>query len=675
MHSTAVLHSQSFSLGYPPSSSASDCIGSQQQQQQQQQRFFSPSAAFTTGDDENHSRRIGSIGHTLSDPSTITTSANGLPYSPRSAGVQDAQFASGPGGLLISPTDGTAADSLVSNPTSLYPQQASSWSQRMTGYVSPAARIPVLHPAVNPTNSLQGGGSSLSNNPIMARDTYPSGYALSRNAFPSPSASLNDFPRYSYSSSMPQGVGNQLDTYAYVQSHRSTQSLLEAPPFCETESIGHIMGSNNQKIMPVIHAKIHKGFFQADDKWTCYRRNYFSVSCSFTFQPFLTNGTFYLQTQDQRMEPIIDWAMSISAVVNASENEIRELVQHTPKRDKQSERRPEQVRLRPQPPYFLGSNMAGSGPHSPMYGMGQQMDFPPYGMTPQQPPTQHTFERIQFQKATANNGKRRAQQQYYNLVVELHALVNQQNGQHWEKIARRISDPMVVRGRSPGHYKDERRHSSASMGDNGRGNPGDTTGRGLLQSSIDHQQYSQMPFLYDGSQRGDSHYSHGRDMPRHNSYQPQFGQINHSAEAISPLVSTSDGSLEFIFPDSLGGHESTDGGGLSHNNRYHHSHHDDGDSSFRRDSGSSGSSSSQSHVPSLDLSSNSGTLDDAFDPMIASYHSDDQEDASDQYSKQSNTERLPLSSIVNDSSQCSRGSSGGTSFSRFIDPIQESLCA
>ncbi|KUL89044.1 hypothetical protein ZTR_05973 [Talaromyces verruculosus] len=505
----------------------------------------------------------------------------------------------------------------------------------------------------------------------MNRDAYPGGYALSRNAFPSPSASLNDFPRYPYSSNMPQGVGNQLDTYSYVQNHRSTQSLLEAPPFCETENLGHILGSNNQKVMPVIHAKIHKGFFQADEKWTCYRRNYFSVSCSFTLQPFLTSNDFYLQTQE-RMEPIVDWAMSISAVVNASENEPRELVQHTPKRDKQSERKPEKIRLRPQPPYFLASNMTGSGPHSPMYGVPQQMEFPPYGMASAQPPTQHTFERIQFQKATANNGKRRAQQQYYNLVVELHALVSRQNGRHWEKIARRVSDPMVVRGRSPGHYKDERRHSSASMGDGGRGNSGDTTGRGMLPSSMDHQ-YSQVQFLYDGSQRSDSHYSHGRDMPRH-SYQPQFGQINHSADAISPLVSNSDGSLEFIFPDSLGSHESTDG--LSHSNKYHHSHHnDDEDSSFRRDSGSSGSSSSQSHVPSLDLSSNSGTLDDAFDPMIVSYHSDEQEDVSDQYSKQSNTERLPLSSIVNDSSQCSRGSSGGTSFSRFIDPIQESLCA
>ncbi|EED18508.1 NDT80 / PhoG like DNA-binding family protein [Talaromyces stipitatus ATCC 10500] len=506
----------------------------------------------------------------------------------------------------------------------------------------------------------------------MTRDTYPGGYALNRNAYPSPSASLSDFQRYSYSSSMPHGVGNQLDANYYVQPHRPSQSLLDAPPFGDTQPINTIVGTENQKVMPVIQAKIHKGFFQADEKWTCYRRNYFSVSCSFTLHPLL-NSTYYFQGQGQRVEPIVNWAMSISAVVNQSENETRELVQHTPKRDKQSERKPEKIILRPTQPYYLSSNMTGSGPHSPMYGMTQQMDFSAYP-APAQPPHQHTFERIQFQKATANNGKRRAQQQFYNLVVELHACVSSPEGHtRWEKIAKRVSDPMVVRGRSPGHYKDERRHSSASMGDSGgRGSSGDAS-RGMLPSSIDHQQYSsQMQYLYDGSQPGDSHYNHGRDMPRH-SYQ-HFGQANHSADAISPLVSTSDGSLEFIFPDSLAGHDSTDG--LPHGGgRYPH-HHNDDDSSFRRDSGSSGSSSStQSHVPSLDLSSNSGTLDDAFDPMIASYHSDEQEDVSEQYSKHSNADRCPLASIVNDSSQCSRnggaGGTGGGSFSRFIDPIQE----
>lgn len=479
---------------------------------------------------------------------------------------------------------------------------------------------------------------------------------------------------------MPQGVGVQLDSYSFIPPHRSTQSPLEAPPFCNTEVLGHIYGSNNQKVDPSIHAKIQKGFFQADDKWTCYRRNYFSVSCSFTLHTNSLNsgtlGTLYLQTTDHGMEPIVDWAMSISAMVTSSDNETRELVQHTPKRDKQSERRPEMIRLRPQPPCVLASSLPGSGPHSPIYGVPHHAEYAAYALPPTQPPSSHTFERIQFQKATANNGKRRAQQQYYNLVVELHAMVDRPNGSYWEKVAKRISDPMVVRGRSPGHYKDEqRRHSSASMGDGGRNNPGDTTSRGTtLPSSIDHQ-FSQVQFLYDGSQRGDSHYTHGRDMLRL-TYQPQCGQINHSAEAISPLVSTSDGSLDFMFPESLGGHDSTDCSGVSHGIRYHHSHHadDEDDSAFRRDSGSSGSS-RQSHVSSLDLSSNSGTLDDAFDPMISSYHSDEQDDSSNQYLKQPKTERMPLSSIVNDSGQCTRGGSGGTSFSRFIDPIQESLCA
>lgn len=92
----------------------------------------------------------------------------------------------------------------------------------------------------------------------------------------------------------------------------------------------------------------------------------------------------------------------------------------------------------------------------------------------QQQQQQHiaVFDRIQFKSATANNGKRRAAQQYYHLIVELYADVgnasssapgqsNQGDG-GWVKISQRISAPMVVRGRSPGHYADERRASSTS---------------------------------------------------------------------------------------------------------------------------------------------------------------------------------------------------------------------
>ncbi|RJE18394.1 hypothetical protein PHISCL_09273 [Aspergillus sclerotialis] len=65
-------------------------------------------------------------------------------------------------------------------------------------------------------------------------------------------------------------------------------------------------------------------------------------------------------------------------------------------------------------------------------------------------PTEHTFERIQFQKVAANKGRYRAKQQLYNLVVDLYAKVSGPRGvddYQWAKIARRVSVPLVVRGR------------------------------------------------------------------------------------------------------------------------------------------------------------------------------------------------------------------------------------
>lgn len=100
------------------------------------------------------------------------------------------------------------------------------------------------------------------------------------------------------------------------------------------------------------------------------------------------------------------------------------------------------------------------------------------------------FDRIQFKSATANNGKRRAAQQYYHLIVELYADMGQNSStnaggvtsapsqDNWVKIAYRISAPMVVRGRSPGHYAEGRNTSSTSSpggggsgGGNGNGHP------------------------------------------------------------------------------------------------------------------------------------------------------------------------------------------------------------
>lgn len=223
--------------------------------------------------------------------------------------------------------------------------------------------------------------------------------------------------------------------------------------------------AGNQAILPEINARINKGFrIEEDGNWTCYRRNYISLTCSFTLRPWMGREPLFINFPDQPTRHISGFAMSISAMVDGQggqSGETRELIQHTTKRDKQSETKPKKVRLQPSGQSSLTGFSAGPPPGNNNYtfGLAPQttglaMEYNTYA-TPQQSlpmaqvPTQHTFERIQFQKATANNGKRRAQQQHYRLVVELHAEL----GNDWIRIARQLSDPVVVRGRSPIHYK------------------------------------------------------------------------------------------------------------------------------------------------------------------------------------------------------------------------------
>jgi meiosis-specific transcription factor NDT80 len=402
-------------------------------------------------------------------------------------------------------------------------------------------------------------------------DNYSAPYTVQRSSYSSPHSRYNELSRYSQyaanpraidtpNSSFPGTMYNHPSNMLLDPSSRSPQPTTEAPPFFETTVIHSIVTTNNQTIKPEIQAKIHKGFFQVDEKWTCYRRNYFAVSCSFSLRPWIPNVPLYLQLPNHTTENIRSFSMSISAVVNGQDNEIRELVQHTPKRDKQSERKPGKATLQPnQPPSLVlnhgpvvtPSHLAFGAPPTTSIRMDYNHSYPT-APQPSQPPTQHTFERIQFQKATANNGKRRAQQQYYNLVVELYAEISTPIGNgvdaHWVKIARKLSHPMVVRGRSPGHYKDGRRDSSTSMGpDGGAGSSGDGNGGASLQPGMGHASRSHLPLMpYDPTQRGNSQY--GRGDYRH------MVSTEHSGSSDSPLVSSSSSSSGFeytIMNDSL----------------------------------------------------------------------------------------------------------------------------
>ena len=242
------------------------------------------------------------------------------------------------------------------------------------------------------------------------------------------------------------------------------------PPMGSTHVLCSLYSADGVLVEPEIHGRVEKGFFLADRDWTCYRRNYFTVVCSYSLKPATHSLPFYLKRSPAaQAENVLAFAMCISAVVDAPGGKAVELVQHTPKRDKGPQHKPSKVKLAPQPIGGLAFN--------PGHVQSTQAnEFSPF---PQQTQQQNvaSFERIQFKSATANNGKRRAAQQYYHLIVELYADVGcsssvtggASSDAGWVKIAYKTSAPMVVRGRSPGHYADERRVQSPG-GNNGSGN-------------------------------------------------------------------------------------------------------------------------------------------------------------------------------------------------------------
>ncbi|KAI9027223.1 hypothetical protein CLU79DRAFT_30475 [Phycomyces nitens] len=209
------------------------------------------------------------------------------------------------------------------------------------------------------------------------------------------------------------------------------------PVFSSTKPFNNLYALDRTTLMvPRIQAKMDRGFFLFYNDWTCYRRNYFQVSGAFSIQGLNhyyadTEPQCLVQKEDGTFSNILRFYLGISARVSNSDKEI-ELIQHTPKRDKGPQVKPEPK------PITAGGNLGMS-----TVGANQNIA---------------TFERIQFKTATANNGKRRAAQQYYVCLVDMYAKT--EDGQSI-KIASCQSAPLVVRGRSPGHYADsQERHNS-----------------------------------------------------------------------------------------------------------------------------------------------------------------------------------------------------------------------
>jgi meiosis-specific transcription factor NDT80 len=357
----------------------------------------------------------------------------------------------------------------------------------------PPTRSPGIGQPVSPSIGTTARENYTTSTPGLQRHTIPS--VLSRQ--PHYGQIPDTTPRNLNTATMTA----PLQAYGNVTSmNYQHERAPETPPFESMESL-HDIYCDSHLVQPHIDCKIEKGFFYSSDRtWTCYRRNYFSVQCSYSLNPHTPNGRLYLHRTDKKSgtqpEMIQALALSLSAVVDGTAGKSIELVQHTPKRDKGPQMQIGKEKVPPTPPNKPGTdhNYAMTAYHSPnqvasVY-LPLQNEADPSSQShgfssPSHNGTtyQHTFERIQFKSATANNGKRRAQQQYYHLIVELWADVrgSRDPSPHWVKVAQRASAQVVVRGRSPSHYQNEGPHtpSRPSLGGAGGGSGGHPSIGGL----------------------------------------------------------------------------------------------------------------------------------------------------------------------------------------------------
>ncbi|KAL5372261.1 hypothetical protein PMIN02_012651 [Paraphaeosphaeria minitans] len=345
----------------------------------------------------------------------------------------------------------------------------------------PPARSPGMGNPVSPSMGVSARDNYTTSTPGLSRHPH----AISPRHSDGPRyGSLPETPRSVVSASMPLNTSYSSLSMGSYGSQGDRSEL--TPPFNSQEDYCNLI-CDGSKITPSIDAKIEKGFFpSAEGVWTCYRRNYFAVNVHYNLHPWVNNGRLYLdQGGGKPQEQVQSMAVSLAAAVDGSGGKTIELIQHTPKRDKGPQLQMKKELLSPMPPGkthehgSYGISTFHPSTQSPGFLLPLQNESDSsqaYSPTSHaQNSYQHSFERIQFKSATANNGKRRAQQQYFHLIVELWANVQspRDNESRWVKVAARVSHPVVVRGRSPSHYSNEGPHNAgASRGAGSGGGPG-----------------------------------------------------------------------------------------------------------------------------------------------------------------------------------------------------------
>ncbi|KAL8931012.1 MAG: hypothetical protein Q9208_000114 [Pyrenodesmia sp. 3 TL-2023] len=197
---------------------------------------------------------------------------------------------------------------------------------------------------------------------------------------------------------------------------------LNTVPFYEIVAHHSIESGDGIRISPLIDIGAGKGFFQ--DKagvWTIYRRNDFSIAC--TLRLGRTQSLpYYTKTRiDGPQAKVSRFHLALSAQ-SGSGNPVS-LQSHTPGRGKAALPSTEE----------LLTFSTAIDPSSPSNQWNAE------------------FGRMQFKSATVNNGKSRAAQQHFHLIITLLAETRSGGGSH-TVIASRTSFPLIVRGRSLRKY-------------------------------------------------------------------------------------------------------------------------------------------------------------------------------------------------------------------------------
>lgn len=251
-----------------------------------------------------------------------------------------------------------------------------------------------------------------------------------------------EFSRSSTSASYgPTSLSEPPSTHARSARHDPSYP---SPPFGTTKMVRDIYNSLGVNVAAELSARMVMGVKpkHRGDYWFVYRRNYLNIeNCSYKLSTSnaFTDGKLYLQRNINGVsDPIDHLSIGISARVGSDEGPVTPLKAFNKQRELQPG--PHRQKMRPNVPSSANLYPFPTGENT----------------HPRPRPSLFSFERIQFSKATQNNGSRRQHQQHFHFIVELYATHTAETGSHLhEVIATIASEKILVRGRSPSSFSEE----------------------------------------------------------------------------------------------------------------------------------------------------------------------------------------------------------------------------